>query len=130
MHAAPTDLDSPHTTTYLVIAVASVLTVVFVVRFWCAWRANNRVAAEMGGFTPTEASLARGHAVMIFVAVFGSMGLAIGAVLSPAVRDLLAAVGERGTVLRFLAVPFVLLYLLWLRMRIRRSARERASRAS
>ena len=56
------------------------------------------------------------------------MGLAIGAVLSPAVRDVLAAVGERGTLLRFLALPLVSLYLLWLRVRIRRSARERAGR--
>ena len=58
------------------------------------------------------------------------MVLAIGAVLSPAVRDVLAEVGERGTLLRFLAVPFVTLYLLWLRVRIRRSARERASRVA
>ena len=130
MHAAATNLNSPETTTYLVVGVASLLTVAFVVRFWFAWRHNARVAAEMGGFTPTESSLARVHAVLIFVAVFASMGLAIGAVLSPAVRDVLAAVGERGTLLRFLAVPFVTLYLLWLRVRIRRSARERASRVA
>ena len=130
MHTAAINVNSPETTTYLVIGVASLLTVAFVVRFWFAWRHNNRIAADMGGFTPTESSLARGHAVLIFVAVFASMGLAIGAVLSPTVRDFLAAVGERGTVLRFLAVPFVTLYLLWLRVRIRRSARERAGRAA
>ena len=130
MHTAASNFNSPQTTAYLVIGVASVLTVAFVVRFWFAWRANKRVAAEMGGFTATEASLARSHAVMIVVAVFGSMGLAVGAVLSPTVRDMLAAVGERGRVLRFLALPVVSLYLLWLRVRIRRSARERASRAS
>jgi hypothetical protein len=120
--------NSPQTTTYLVIGVASFITVAFVVRFWLAWRHNSRLAAEMGGFTRSEASLARVHAVLILVAVFGSMGLALGAVLSPAVNDALAAVGERSEWLPFVAVPFVGLYLLWLRGRIRRSALERASR--
>ena len=59
MHAAAINLNSPETTTYLVIGVASLLTVAFVVRFWFAWRHNSRLAAEMGGFTKTEASLAR-----------------------------------------------------------------------
>lgn len=128
MHAVAANLNSPETTTYLVIGVASLMTVAFVVRTWLAWRSNARLAATMGGFTPTEASLARGHAVLIAVAVFASMGLAVGAVLSPAVRDLLAAVGERGRWLPLAAMPFVSLYLMWLRGRIRRSVRERAGR--
>jgi hypothetical protein len=130
MHLVATTLNSPRTTTYLVIGVAGFLTIAFVIRFWFAWRHNNSVAASMGGFTPTESSLARVHAVLIFVAVFASMGLAIGAVLVPTVRDFLAAVGERAYWLRFAAVPIVTLYLLWLRVRIRRSVRERAARAS
>lgn len=130
MHVVATTLNSPQTTTYLVVGVASVMTVAFVVRFWLAWRNNARVAAAMGGFTPTEASLARGHAVLIAVAVFASMALAVGAVLTPTVRDFLAAVGERGDWLPFGAMPLVSLYLLWLRVRIRRVARERAGRPS
>lgn len=128
MHA--TTLNSPQTTTYLVIGVASLMTVFFVVRFWFAWRANNRLAASMGGFTPSESSLARVHAVLIFVVVFASMGLAVGSVLSPAIRDFLGAIGERGWWLRLVALPFVSLYLFWLRGRIRRSAHERAARQS
>ena len=128
MHATATTLNSPQTTTYLVIGVASFMTVLFVVRFFFAWRSNARLAESMGGFTRTEASLARVHAVLIFVAVFASMGLAVGAVLVPAVRDFLAAVGERGEWLPFAAMPFVALYLLWLRSRIRLSVRERAGR--
>ena len=130
MHVVATTLNSPQTTTYLVIGVASFMTVFFVVRFWFAWRANNRLAASMGGFTQSEASLARVHAVLTFVVVFASMGLAVGSVLSPDVRDFLGAVGERGWWLRLVALPFVSLYLLWLRGRIRRSARERAARQS
>ena len=129
MHAV-TIPNSPQTTTHIVIVTACLLTVFFVVRFWFAWHHNNRVVAEMGGFTPTEASLARSHAVLLFVCVFGSMGLAVGSVLSPTVRDFLAAVGEHGTLLRFLALPVVSMYLLWLRIRLRRSARERAARMS
>jgi len=129
MHTAATTLNSPDTTTFLVIAVARLMTVAFVVRFWFAWRSNARLAASMGGFTPTEASLARSHAALIVVTVLGSMGLAVAAVLVPAVRDFLAAVGERSRWLSFAAVPFVALYLLWLRRQIRRSVRERASRS-
>jgi hypothetical protein len=128
MHAAATTLNSPDTTKFLVIGVASVMTVAFVVRFWFAWRANTRLAASMGGFTPTEASLARSHAALIILTVLGSMGLAVAAVLAPPVRDFLAAVGERSKWLPFAAIPFVALYLLWLRRQIRRSVRERASR--
>jgi hypothetical protein len=130
MHAVATTLNSPATATYLVIGVASFMTVAFVVRFWLAWRNNARLAATMGGFTPTEASLARGHAVLIAVAVFASMGLAVGAVLLPAVRDFLAAIGERGKWLPFVAMPLVTLYRLGLRRWIRRSVRERAGRQS
>ena len=130
MHTVALTSNSPATTTYLAIGVAGFMTVAFVLRFWFAWRNNARLAASMGGFTPTEASLARGHAVMVAVVVFASMGLAVGSVLSPAVRDVLAAVGERATWLRFAAVPFLSAYLLWLRVRIRRSARERAARTS
>ena len=126
MQTLASNLNSPQTTTSIVIVGASLMTVLFVVRFWFAWRSNNRVAASMGGFTPTESSLARSHAVMLFVVVFGSMALAIGAVLSPAVRDALAAVGEHSRVLRLIALPFVAAYLLWLRIRIRRSARIRS----
>ena len=130
MHAVAANLNSPETTTYLVIGVASFMTLAFVVRFWFAWRSNARLADTMGGFTPTEASLARGHAVLIGFVVFASMGLAVGAVLSPAVNDFLAAVGERGDWLPFAAMPFVALYLLWLRGQIRGSVRERAARPS
>src|SRR5262245_65989025 len=104
MHVAASTMNSPETTKYLVIGVASLLTVAFVVRFWFAWRSNARLADSMGGFTPTESSLARVHAVLIFATVFGAMGLAIGAVLSPAVRDSLAAVGARAWWLRVLGL--------------------------
>ena len=129
MQLAASTLNSPRTTTYIVIGVASFMTVAFVLRFWFAWRSNARRAESMGGFTPSEASLARGHAVVTFVVVFASMGLAVGAVLLPGVRDFLGAVGERGWWLRLVALPFVAIYLRWLLTRIRRSARERAARS-
>jgi hypothetical protein len=130
MHLIAASLNSPQTTTYLVIGLASLTTVAFLVRFWFAWRSNARLAAAMGGFTPTESSLARSHAALIIFGVLASMGLAVGAVLVPAVREFLAAVGERGRWVRIVPIPFGTLYLLWLRSRIRRSARERAARAS
>src|SRR5262245_45794234 len=129
MHLLATTFNSPRTTTYLVIGVASFMTVFFVLRFWFAWRSNARLATSMGGFTPSESSLARVPAVLIFVVVLASMSLAVGAVLSSGVRDFLGAVGERGWWLRLVAFPFVGLYLLWLRGRIRRSACERAARS-
>jgi hypothetical protein len=121
-------MNSPETTKYLVAGVASFMTVFLLLRIWFAWRSNARVAASMGGFTPTEASLARSQLVMLVVIVFGSMGLAIGAYFVPPVRDFLAAVGERGRWLRVVPIPFGALYLLWLRGKVRRGLRERAAR--
>ena len=131
MHLATSHTyQSPQTTTAIVLVMAPLLLVVLGTYFVVAYRRNQRMAAQhYGGLTATEASLNRGHGLAIMAVLVVTMGLAVGTVLSPTVRDALASVGEQSRWLPFAFVPVALLYMRWLSRKVRSAASERAERA-
>lgn len=131
MHIATSyTYNSPEFTKYLVIGVSSFLAVALGTYFFVSFRRNQRGSAGMGPLTPSEKRLNRQHAVAILFVLFGSMALAVGAVVSPEVQDVLSKVGDQGSRLPLLAIPLVLVYARWLSRRMQVIAAERAALAS
>ena len=127
MQLAATTYESPQSTTTIAISVAVALTVLLGLRFLFAYRNNRRLAERMGGMTETESQLARAHGVLIMALLVISMGLGVGAFVSPTVRDALSDVGENSRWIPTALIPVVLLYGRWLRKRAQRAWRERAA---
>lgn len=120
------ELNSPETTKYLVIGVASFMAIAGSLWFIVSYRRNTRVTAQ-GHLTPTEQSLNRGHGAAILIGLIGSMLLAVGAVLVPTVRDALSVVGENSRWIPATLIPLLLGYLRWLSRRMVKASAERAA---
>lgn len=128
MHIATSyTYHSPEMTKFIVIGVSCLLTVVLGTYFVVAFRRNQRGGSALGELTPAERSVNRIHAVAIMGVLVGSMALAVGSVVSPAVRDALSTVGDHSRRLPLLLIPVVVLYGRWLTRRSRVIARERAA---
>jgi hypothetical protein len=126
MHLA-TSAQSGSSTTVIAVVTASVAVIGLGLRFWSAYRHNRQLAEDLGGFTSVESSLVRVHTIAIVTLLVGCMAVAVAAMFSTTVRDVLAKVGENSRTLVMSCIPAVLLYGNWLRRRIRKATAERAA---